>query len=320
MTGMDLENINVQICSGEEYVRTMNLNQINYFITLAETEHYTRAAEKLSITQPTLSHAISMLEEELNTELFEKRGRNVVLTKYGKLFLEYASESLRLLDNGIKKTKTMNGENTGMIELAYIYTLGLEFVPCLVRDFLTDHPDVNVRFKFTVGNTGEIIRGLKEEKYDLALCSRREKESQVQFLPVGEENLVVVVAKNHPLAAKDEIALEETEPYQQIFFTQESGLRPTIEKLFRQADVQPEIAYEIEEDNAMAGLISRNFGIAVMPDIPILKYLDVKRLRITRPVIERHIYMAQVKDRYQPPVVHKFMQYVQQRCKKKLII
>ena len=65
----------------------MNLNQLHYFVTLAYMEHYTKAAKQLSITQPSLSHAIGMLEQELGTYLFEKQGRNVVLTKYGKVFL-----------------------------------------------------------------------------------------------------------------------------------------------------------------------------------------------------------------------------------------
>lgn len=289
----------------------MNINQLYYFVTLAKTEHYTRASEMLSITQPTLSHAISVLEEELGTELFEKKGRNVVLTKYGKIFLNYASESLQTLETGIKKTRAMNGENSGVIDLAYIYTLGIEFVPRLVSHFLRDHPGLKVTFHFTVGNTQEILTGLKEEKYDVAFCSRREQERHVLFFPIAEEKLVVVVPKNHPLAEKNEISLKETEPYPQIFFTQSSGLRPTIEKLFERANVTPNIIYEIEEDSAMAGLAARNFGIAVMPDIPVLKYLDVKSLPITKPVNERYIYMAQMKDRYQPPVVKKFMQYVQ---------
>ena len=146
----------------------MNLSQLYYFVTLAETEHYSRAAEILSITQPSLSHAVGKLEEELETKLFEKKGRNVVLTKYGKVFLEYATESLQSLEVGIKKTKAMTGRNSGVIDLAYIYTLGLEFVPGLVRSFLTDNPQLDVQFRFTVGNTQDIIRGLKEEKYDVA--------------------------------------------------------------------------------------------------------------------------------------------------------
>ncbi len=295
----------------------MNLSQLYYFVALAKTEHYCKAAEMLAITQPSLSHAIANLEEELGTSLFEKRGRNVALTKYGKVFLEYAAESLQILEAGIKKTRAMNGAHTGIIDLGYIFTLGIEFVPRMVRGFLAEHPELDVDFRFTVGNTQEIIRGLKEEKYDVAFCSRKEKEQQVSFTPVAEENLVVVVPKRHPLAEMESITLAEAAPYPQIFFTQSSGLRPTIEKLFAKAKSTPNIAYEIEEDSAMAGLVAKDFGIAVMPEVPILKYLDVKTLRITDPVIERFIYMAQVKGRYQPPVVKKFISYVQeqQNCK-----
>lgn len=113
----------------------MNLNQLYYFVTLAHMEHYTRAAQKLSITQPSLSHAISSLENELGTSLFEKQGRNVVITQYGKLFLEYAEESLRILDAGIKKTRAMTCATGGRIDLGYIYTQGIEFVPELVKNF-----------------------------------------------------------------------------------------------------------------------------------------------------------------------------------------
>ena len=64
----------------------MNLNQLQYFVTLAHIEHYTRAAEKLTITQPSLSHAISSLEQELGTRLFERQGRNVVLTVWQNVY------------------------------------------------------------------------------------------------------------------------------------------------------------------------------------------------------------------------------------------
>ena len=76
----------------------MNLNQLYYFVTLAETEHYLRAAEILSITQPSLSHAVAKLEEELGTKLFEKKGRNVVLTKYGKVFLDKIAINMHNLE------------------------------------------------------------------------------------------------------------------------------------------------------------------------------------------------------------------------------
>ena len=80
----------------------MNLSQLQYFRTLAKEEHYTRAAQILSITQPSLSHAIAQLEQELGTRLFEKKGRNVVLTRYGKIFLPYVEESLKVLEEGVE--------------------------------------------------------------------------------------------------------------------------------------------------------------------------------------------------------------------------
>ncbi len=291
----------------------MNLSQLKYFVTLARLEHYTKAAEELEITQPSLSHAMSLLEQELGTKLFQKQGRNVGLTKYGKFFLEYARESLRILELGIEKTQEMTGQTRGVIDLAFIYTLGSEFIPEMVGDFLRLHEELDVQFKFTVGNTVELIQGLKEEKYDVAFCSMIEKESGIEFVPVGIEKLVVVVPKGHPLSGKDQVDLEEAAAYPQVYYTKESGLRPTIDRLFEMARIRPEIAYEIEEDGAMAGLVAQNFGIAIMPDIPILRNLNVEVLELRSPQLKRQIYMATSKENYQTPMVKKFVEYVRKK-------
>ena len=84
----------------------MNLSHLYYFRTLAEVQHYTRAAEKLFITQPTLSNAVSQLEKELGIPLFEKDGRNVKLTKQGREFNTYVSQALDLIDKAVDVTKT----------------------------------------------------------------------------------------------------------------------------------------------------------------------------------------------------------------------
>ena len=291
----------------------MNLNQLHYFVKLADTEHYTKAAEELNISQPSLSHAISMLENELGTKLFEKRGRNIVLTRYGNLFREYAEQSLKILDTGVRKVRSLNGQTEGVIELAYIYTLGSEFVPQLVSDFIHTHEELNVKFRFTVGNTSEVIQGLKEEKYDIGFCSMAEQESGIQFTPAGTENLVVVVPKGHPLAYSESVDLEQAAAYPQIFYTPNSGLRPVVDRMFERLKIRPDIAYEFEEDGSMAGLVARNFGIAVMPEIPVLKMLDVDVLRIRNQHEKRYVYMAKNEEQYVPPVVRRFEEYVKRR-------
>ncbi|MEG1731490.1 MAG: LysR family transcriptional regulator, partial [Oscillospiraceae bacterium] len=93
----------------------MNLSQLYYFRKLAELQHYTQAAQELYITQPSLSGAISSLENELGILLFEKRGRNVWLTKYGKEFYEYVCSALQLLDEGIGVAKEHAGTLNGTI-------------------------------------------------------------------------------------------------------------------------------------------------------------------------------------------------------------
>lgn len=293
----------------------MNLNQLRYFVTLAQMEHYTKAAQELEISQPSLSHAMNTLENELGTSLFQKQGRNVALTKYGRIFLEYVEESLKTLDLGIAKTRAMTGQTGGVIDLAFIYTLGSEFVPELVADFSRSHEVLDVRFKFTVGNTVEIIQGLKDERFDVAFCSMIEKETSIEFIPVGEEKLVVAVPKGHPLSDKEQVDLEEAAAYPQVYYTKDSGLRPVIDKMFGMARIKPKIAYEIEEDGSMAGLVAQNFGIAIMPDIPILRNLNIEVLKLRNSYLKRQVYMAVSKENYRTPMVKRFTDYVRRVCR-----
>lgn len=290
----------------------MNINQLQYFITLAKYEHYTKAADELAITQPSLSNAIKLMEEELGTCLFEKRGRNVVLTKYGRLFLEYAKESMQTLGAGIKKVQELNSATSGTIDIGYIYTLGSKFMPKLVADFLRKDPELTVQFHFDVGSTTKVLAGLKEEKYDIAFCSRKEKEPGICFSPIGKEELVVVVPKGHPLSGEKAVSLSETIPYPQVYFSKTSGLRPVIDSLFQKlpGGEKPKIAYEVEEDSFMAGLVAEGFGIAVMPRIPLLDTMEVTALTLKDPSYERKIYMAYMKDKYMAPVTAKFVDFV----------
>lgn len=288
----------------------MNLSQLQYFVCLAQIEHYTKAAEELNISQPTLSHAISSLEKELGARLFEKQGRNVVLTKYGRIFCDYAEESLRALDAGVKKVKMLTGQTEGRIDLGYIYTLGSSFVPTLVNDFIRTHEELNFRFRFTVGNTSRVIQGIKDGTFDIGFCSMAEREQGIRFTPVGTENLVVVVPKGHPLTAESSVELESAAAYPQIYYTENSGLRPVIDRMFARIKAKPEIAYEIEEDGSMAGLVAQGFGIAVMPEIPILGQLNVDVIPIRNQSEKRFIYMAESADHYQPPAVARFAEYV----------
>lgn len=296
----------------------MNLNHLQYFVKLAHLEHYTKAAKDLSITQPSLSHAISSLEEELGTKLFEKQGRNVSLTKYGKIFLKYVEKSLEYLQEGIDKTKALTCATSGLIDLGYIYTLEAEFMPIMVRKFLEENKDKNFGFTFSSNNTKSIIDGLKSERYDLGFCSKIEYDNDIEFIKVKQEELVVVVPKNHELSKYKEIDLIKTVDFKQIAFVKSSGLRKVIDNLFNQIGKSQNISYEVENDNSMAGLVSEGFGIAVMPNIPFLNYFNVDVIKLKSPVYTRNIYMAKLKNKYLSPAVDEFSKFVIKNCNLKL--
>lgn len=289
----------------------MNLYHLRYFTTLAKIEHYTKAADLLAITQPSLSYAISSLEEELGVKLFEKNGRNVVLTKYGKVFLSDVDEILNRLDSAVKDLK-LAGKGEGGIDIAFLRTLGSDFVPKIIRRFLDANQGKKIEFNLFCdkGISKDILEGLKEKKYDIGFCSKIKNEPLIEFTPVAKQELVVIVPHSHPLSVKKETALEETLPYPQIIFKKGSGLRHIVDGLFDTIGAYPTVSYEIEEDQVAAGFVANGFGICVAPNIPILQSLEVTVLPLISPAWQRNFYMATLKDTYLPPVVESFKKFV----------
>lgn len=292
----------------------MNLYQLRYFVMLAETKHFGKAAERLCIAQPSLSHAIAQLEAELGVVLFERKNRSSTLTKEGMQFLSYVEKSLEILDNGIE-TMAHISRGEGCIELGFLRTLGLSLIPELASGFLREQKDKHIQFKFYTDVTQPLLQGLKDEKYDMVFCTQLENEKNIEFIPVSKQDLVLIVPRNHPLANRYTVDLTETLPYPHVYFAEKSGLRIVIDRLFEKIGKRPNIAYEIQEDQVIAGLVAQGFGIAVVPYMEELLRLNVKIIQISYPYWERNFYMATLKDRYLPPVVQRFKQFVITHCR-----
>lgn len=287
----------------------MNLIHLRYFVELAHTQHYTRAAERLCITQPSLSHAIAQLEAELGVPLFEKHGRNTSLTYFGQQFLACAQQALSTLDEGVESLqRASRGE--GLIRLGLLRTLGVDFIPRLAARFLAENPEKDIRFTFSTGVTQQLLEGLRAKRFDLVFCSRPPAELGLTSIVVDRQDLVLIVPRNHPLADRHTVDLQETLPYSHVYFSKGSGLRSVVDGLFQQIGEQPQISYETEEDQVIAGLVAQGFGISVVPYMEMLLRLDVKILQISHPQWERNFYMVNDDRAYMPPAVRRFRQFV----------
>lgn len=287
----------------------MNLFYLRYFVTLARMRHYTKAAEQLCITQPSLSHAISEMEKELGVPLFEKNGRRTTLTRFGEEFLVCAEHTLDTLDSGVASIQR-HARGEGLIRLGLLRPLGVNYVPRLASGFLKENPGLDLHFTFHSGVTQELLDGLSGRKYDLIFCSQPPETSGLVSVPVKKQELVLITPENHPLAARRTIDLAETLDWPHIFFEKSTGIRAVIDRMFEETGGQPEIAYETEEDEVIAGLVTQGFGIAVVPYMDLLLKLNVRILKISSPAYERAFFMVHDKSVYLPPAVQNFRQYV----------
>lgn len=291
----------------------MNLKQLQYFTKLAETEHYRKAAEALYITEPSLNRAVREMEKELGIQLFEKRGRNIFLNKYGHLFLPYVKRSLQELERGVDLMKAYTRPDQGKITLGFIYTMGYTLVPEMITQFQAIDGNGGITFDFHQGTTAALIKELKEEKIDAALCSSVENEPDVLFYPVAEEELVVAVPKGHPLSNRGSVSLKELEPYPLIAFDKSRGLNEMINKLLDQAQVHLKTACHVEEDNAMAGFVAAGYGVAILPDFYTLQYYNLDRIPIADSFERRYLFLALLRQSQVLPVVERFRNFLLSR-------
>ncbi len=292
----------------------VNLDHLRYFVCLAQVQHYTRAAQQLCISQPSLSHAIHQLEAELGVPLFEKTGRNTTLTCFGEEFLRSTRQSLAALDEGVEALRR-SARGEGLIRLGFLRVLGCDYIPRLAAEFLAAHPGENIRFTFHSDRTQPLLDCLTEQRCDLIFCSKPAPELPFTAVPVFQQELVLIVPQNHPLAERSEVDLTEILPYPMVYFSRDSGLRRVVDGLFAAIGAAPHIACETEEDQVVAGLVAHGFGAAVLPDMDLLEKLDVVKLRLHSPDHRRDVFLVTDRGRFLSPAADRFRRFVLERSK-----
>lgn len=289
----------------------MFFSQWPYFKIVAETENYSEAARRLNISQSTLSHTIANLENELGVELFSKKGRGVELNIYGRLLYQYVKEGLDSIDEGERKLLEMISPKTGHIRISSLYTLGVNFMPYLIRDFCAENPLVT--FSLHQQPTRIQLNMLQNDEVDLCFCTDFEGfEGTEDFEKaiILIENLYVLVNKNHPLANNKYVNLKDLKDEEWIFFNDETYFKRPALKIFEMCGYTPKIRFESNEDATVAGFVAANLGIALIPPILGVNTEETIPLRITYPVCQRYMCMAWKKHTATAPIITKFRDYV----------
>lgn len=288
----------------------MNLNQLYYFQKIAKLQHYHQAAKELNISQPSLSRSISNLEEELGVSLFQKNGRNIELTKYGRIFLEHVNRILEEINIAENKMKSLAGSRSGHIDIGYVFPLAKTYIPRMVRNFLNQEQNHEITFSLSQEITSELIIDLKEEKYDIIFGSYVPDEPKIEFIPVVNQEMVIITPPEHPLKYKSSLVLEDLLSYPVIGYDRTSGLGQYTHSIYRQNHMKPSIAFETSDENAIASLVAEDFGIGFVAHVESLREYDIEILHLTNMKPYHTVYMAYLKDKPMIPAVRKFIDFV----------
>ncbi|MCY9210195.1 LysR family transcriptional regulator [Bacillus subtilis] len=286
----------------------MEWEQLEYFQTLARIQHVTKAAETLSITQPALSRSIVRLENHLGVPLFDRQGRSIKLNKYGEIFLKRVDSMIREYTEGKEEIQSLLKPDQGEVSLGFLHTLGTTIVPNLIGAFKDQYP--NVHFQLNQSHSNQLLDKLKSGELDLCLLASFPVESNIMWKPLWKEELFLFLPKNHVLATREDITLNEiaNEPF--VLMKEGFALRVTIDHIFEQVNINPNIVFEGEEAATIAGFVAAGLGVSILPDFKGLDQTNIAKVRISWPRFERTVGISWIEEKYLPPVTENFKQYI----------
>ncbi|MDR1709466.1 MAG: LysR family transcriptional regulator [Candidatus Accumulibacter sp.] len=290
----------------------MTLQQLKYFSTMCEVLHYTKAANRLYISQPSLSYAISELEKELGVPLFERKGNRIYMTKYAAGFLPYVKRIFGTLDEATARLYEMLDASVGKINLGYIYSISFDYVPRMLEIFYADQNNSRITFEFTQGLHSALIEKLKSGAIDLMLSAKPDDDS-IESAAVFSQDLFVIVPKGHRLAKKDEIGLADVKDEPLITLNRASHIRNHLAGCYEKIGAKPIVAREVAECIGMSALVRANLGIAITPLSPTFEGGDLKVLRFRekeRRAMQRRIYLLWPRDDQLEPAVKRFRDFM----------
>ncbi len=286
----------------------MNLSQLYYFLKLAELQHYTKAAKELYIAQPSLSDSIASLEQELGVALFQKKGRNVQLTKYGEEFYFNVSQALNELERGIASMKSHSGQVEGSIDIGCIPTLLGDFLPSAIQNYRKKNP--RTKFNIFHGHSVEVAHSVSAGKYDLGFCSKVEEEPDLVFVPILTQELVLIVNKNHALAGRKEVCLSDLKNYNLITYRETIPIGKVVGQLLKEHKLEAAFSYDDEIsiggvvcESPLAAVVARTSFLKQFDSLVIIKLTDV-------PKDARLIYMAYSKKNFISSAVEAFADFI----------
>ena len=246
----------------------MDLSQLQLFKDIYQTRSISRGASHNGVTQSAASQTVQELEKHLGTQLLDRSRRPLEILPAGRLFYEFARESLRRHQDFLVHLEELKGGLGGCVKVAAIYSVGISEMSRLEEEFYRRLPTAQLEVSYL--RPEKVYQAVLDERVDLGLVSYPETTRDVIALPWREEHMVVVCAPEHPLAQRGHVLPEDLENMDFIGFDEDLPISRDIERFLREQGVRVRVVMQFDNIQSMKEALRLGHAVSILP-VPMLR-------------------------------------------------
>ncbi|BEP29294.1 selenium metabolism-associated LysR family transcriptional regulator [Helicovermis profundi] len=292
----------------------MDFKQLESFVTIAKLNSFSKAAEKLFLTQPTISNHIHILEKELDTVLLNRSNKKVTLTKAGEILFENAINLLNKKEQTFFALNEYKGKLEGKLEISSSTIPEQYFLSTVIKKFSSKYPDV--KYTLLRNDTKQVIDKILLGEIDFGLVGAMENNKNLEYINILEDEIVLIAPNNSTFKNVKELSIENVLMYPIIFREIGSGTRKTVETALKNARIdisKLNVIATIEDNETIKKMVESGFGISFMSKKAIINEVKlnlVKEIKIKDIDIVRYFYFVFHKKRSLSPLSEEFKNFI----------
>ncbi len=283
----------------------MELRLLEYFMKVCEELHFTRAAEKLGISQPTLSHQIHLLEDLADTKLFQRIGKKVYITQAGEILLEHSKRIFYELEQAKTKIMELKGLSRGKL---FIGCAGNHIITSSVKSFHKQYPGIELTIMDL--STEETIDGLLNNHLDIGVTFYSIMDERLKFIPLFDEEFMLVVSADHELAGEDTVPFESLRAMPLALIPDKYLIRQFIDEYCKEIGFKISAKLELSSLESLHQMVNANTVATILTKSYLSTIHDpnIRQIRIVDPVPKKTIGVVTRKDAFIDTTMHVFIQ------------
>ncbi|ADL08230.1 selenium metabolism-associated LysR family transcriptional regulator [Thermosediminibacter oceani] len=294
----------------------MEFHQLEAFVRVAEYRSFSKAAESLFLTQPTISAHIISLEKELDIKLFDRRGKDIELTPAGRIMYERAKNILAAKELALLELKRFLGTVEGDLEIFASSIPAAYILPSVIKEFNRAYPGVVLRIR--QADSGEVIGLVSEGAVELGIVGTVSDAENLQFVPFSSDELVLITPNNWNRALRNDNYVSIADFLHEMFVLREkkSGTRKTFETALKNRGFRLEdlnVVAELGSSEAVKQAVKEGIGVSVISRRAVEDYEKMKLLRVYRirdMEVHRCFYLVFKKGRTLSPNAATFKEFI----------